>query len=616
MVRKKDIKDMSLEELKKEIKEYPCQKDRRYVFVSYSHLDAEIVYRQVLSWLREGYNIYIDMDFENHGSEVNWINIMEDCVRKRACSMAVCFKSGNYICSYAALIELLTMRSEETRKNRKNVNAEHDRIPIDIISLKGGTDVPNFLDNDELMDRYAEYYKSLKEKMGKTFAEKNKPEGEKLQKCLIDWIDSVNSEAYKEITERTGIERFETIVNNYNMGNTGDFYAAIARCVLDWFASTDLNGNTKELFSDGVMARFQDLKIYKKEVSANSSDNHASSADNESDTSTSLERSEKSAEMSEVKAEKRKPGRPKSDKTNANGKSEKAGQLQKSKPANGALKDLFDKNKISVGMEIYIAGYPNSEAVIVEADKVQYKGNKRTLKEYIDFASGMKLTKQEPLSVIFEKNSGRSLQELLSDEITAEEEPAAMNKELPEKSVGKKKEGKKRTEEKVEFTPEEVTPVEKTPEGDITIGEVRTRLSNDMDFLIKLTDIRQKGLPFGGKSYMDYAMAAILNGCNNLKEDYQFNYYRYAIANRDNKKESAKTEATWTWSSNARKVVGYVSTGMLPVQINNCFAELPDSTTVNDLIRKFEACEEEAFITKKNNMVIFCLQKFIEGYHE
>ena len=100
------------------------------------------------------------------------------------------------------------------------------------------------------------------------------------------------------------------------------------------------------------------------------------------------------------------------------------------------------------------------------------------------------------------------------------------------------------------------------------------------------------------------------------QEDYQFNYYRYAIANRDNKKESAKTEATWTWSSNARKVVGYVSAGMLPVQINNCFTELPETTTVNDLIRKFEACDEEPFITKKNNMVIFCLKKFIEGNHD
>lgn len=699
----KDIEQMSVDELKEEIKKYPYKDNRRYVFVSYSHRDAELVYKQVLDWLRKGYNIYIDVDFENHGSESNWVTIMEDCIRTRACSMITCFRSENYICSYAALLELLTIRSQKTIIERQNVGAA-DIIPIDIIEVGGGTSLPNFDDDDNIHEKYSASFNKMKKGMGKEFSQNNPTEGERLKEGLISWIDNCSN---KRIGGGDGEARYMTIIKSYSTGAYDNFYSAIARSVLDWFASTDLNGNTKSLYSEGVINRFEDLKIYKKKVQAESSGNSDSlNGDQEEKTRIQPKPEKETAKAEEQAAENRgetyyfrnavltgedgnyllkagsivslnpakscadnvkkllndsikngvidgttgkllkdipfrklspaacmvsgnsmagsvwqtagsvksKTGRSKAERELEN--TEKASRPQMDRPITGDLKELFEQNKISEGTEVYIEGDPDSAAVITEEGRLLFKGNERTINEYIALAGKMRFGKRDPLSVIIDRNSDRSLRDLLSTEDTLKEEREEMSEDISDVAEEKEDKKKKRTEVRVEFIPEEVIPVEKTNLGQITIGEVRERLRKDNDYLFKLRDIRQNGLPFGAKSYMDYAMAAILNGCNSIKEDYQLNYYRYAIANYENKKEEAKTEATWTWSSNARKVVGYVSTGILPVQINNCFTELPETTTINELIGRFEASEEEAFITKKNNTVILCLQKFIESYQE
>lgn len=81
------IENMSIDEITKEIKERLkyFKKTKPYVFVSYSKRDAEVVYQKVLEWLRMGYNIYIDMDFENHGSDENWITQMTNKIRDNKC---------------------------------------------------------------------------------------------------------------------------------------------------------------------------------------------------------------------------------------------------------------------------------------------------------------------------------------------------------------------------------------------------------------------------------------------------------------------------------------------------------------------------------------------------
>ena len=166
------------------------------------------------------------------------------------------------------------------------------------------------------------------------------------------------------------------------------------------------------------------------------------------------------------------------------------------------------------------------------------------------------------------------------------------------------------------FEPEKVEAVTKTKDGDISLREIRRRMETDLAFCERLGQARRTELPYGGKSYMDYVMAAVLSGCNHVKQDYQWNYYNYCVADMSKKREGAKNVATWTWSSNARKVVGYVGAGQMDKEINSFWEELPDTTTVNQLITCFEQFDGKAFTTKKNQLAITGLQKLLEIYHK
>ena len=93
MLLPKPLESMTEPELAKEIRQrlaYLAKNapdDASYVFVSYSHKDAEVVYRTVLSWLRAGYNIYLDADFENHSSDTNWVTMMQEKLQERGCQL-------------------------------------------------------------------------------------------------------------------------------------------------------------------------------------------------------------------------------------------------------------------------------------------------------------------------------------------------------------------------------------------------------------------------------------------------------------------------------------------------------------------------------------------------
>jgi len=117
---------------------------------------------------------------------------------------------------------------------------------------------------------------------------------------------------------------------------------------------------------------------------------------------------------------------------------------------------------------------------------------------------------------------------------------------------------------------------------------------------------------------MDYAMAAILGGCNNVTKDspqYQINYYIYDVASaEEEKKQDGKLGATWTWSSNCRKVLNLDGSGQIAKEINEYFMLLPESTTLGDIEKWFREGTIEAFKTKKNDMVIQAVQKIIEFF--
>ena len=59
---------MSEEEMASEIKEFITKKftpNKQYIFISYSHKDRKQVMQKVLSWVREGQNLTMNLDFEN-----------------------------------------------------------------------------------------------------------------------------------------------------------------------------------------------------------------------------------------------------------------------------------------------------------------------------------------------------------------------------------------------------------------------------------------------------------------------------------------------------------------------------------------------------------------------
>ena len=107
---------------------------------------------------------------------------------------------------------------------------------------------------------------------------------------------------------------------------------------------------------------------------------------------------------------------------------------------------------------------------------------------------------------------------------------------------------------------------------------------------------------------MDYGMAAILGGCNSVKQPWQINYYNFAVANME-KKTGAKLSATWTWSSNCRKVLGLEKSGIIPVERDNIFASLPEDTLFGDIVAAFEK-GDFPYDTVKNDVVVECLRLF------
>ena len=83
----KNISEMTIKEIEDEIKMAKFDANENYVFVSYSHMDYKQVYPMVLRWIRKGYNIYLDVDFENHSGNENWVESIEVCIMSACCML-------------------------------------------------------------------------------------------------------------------------------------------------------------------------------------------------------------------------------------------------------------------------------------------------------------------------------------------------------------------------------------------------------------------------------------------------------------------------------------------------------------------------------------------------
>ena len=84
-----------------------------------------------------------------------------------------------------------------------------------------------------------------------------------------------------------------------------------------------------------------------------------------------------------------------------------------------------------------------------------------------------------------------------------------------------------------------------------------------------------------------------------------------ATQDASKKKEDGKLGATWTWSSNCRKVLNIEGAGSIPKEINTYFHDLPESTTLGQIEQWFKEGQIEAFQTKKNDVVLLAVQQLI-----
>ena len=381
------------------IKTFLPEEGENYVFISYKSDDWKNVLIDIVEAMQERYGlrVYYDANFDKDNDL--WIDNMKSAIKSSRCKAILAFISKGYMESYACLMELLYSKTFE-------VKMIHDdqEVPIIPILINGLNGIDYALSNksEELKVKEWDVYAKL------------------LEQAIDSDLDKKITRAIKGLRDSAHKASIEQM-------------SRVMRYLLDGNHERTWTEKSKDVFMENLydtlshIAPSRDDKVFDSTLIRNaaSQEEQKNRQTAETDTTSSRKLPAKSAEPSEAEPVKRRPGRPKAEKPNANGKSEKAGQPQKSKPASGTLKELLEKNKISVGTEIYIEGYPNSEAVITEEDKVLFKGNQRTIKEYIDFASGMRLTKQEPLSVIFEKNPGRSLRGLLNEEEAGEKQEQA-----------------------------------------------------------------------------------------------------------------------------------------------------------------------------------------------
>lgn len=263
----KDIEKMTVSEIAAEIRNYKFQKDKGYAFISYSHRDREQVYPLVLFWLRAGYNIYIDLDFERHGSDSNWADLMLSTLSSRLCRLVICFKSLHYRYSYASLLELLTTRGE-------TVTNRHSGKPLCVDSIALET-IP---DDDEVPERlketYAASFQAMSSGMGDQFLGQNRKEANLMREGLEFWLGEAKTKSLLRST--VSAEKMMGYIQDAYQAGYQDFFPQIAYLVKNWFISQDLNGNDYSLNSSMVtrFARFDEVRVEQiRENSVSLSDN-------------------------------------------------------------------------------------------------------------------------------------------------------------------------------------------------------------------------------------------------------------------------------------------------------------------------------------------------------
>lgn len=258
------------------------------------------------------------------------------------------------------------------------------------------------------------------------------------------------------------------------------------------------------------------------------------------------------------------------------------------------LVEMVQKGMISAGAKVYVKEKRTEIGIVTEEGTIQYKGKELSISQYVLLVLG-------PGS----RNAYQYVVDIDTEKTLAELRESFKKKERGnEKSVSN-------TQKSQIFT----YSVEKSADDSLTIGHIRKQMEDNMT-AFDFREIREN-MPRGGKGAMDYAMAAILGGCNAVKADspsYQINYYTYAIADLNNKKENGGLGATWTWSSNCRKVLRINGAGQIPKEIDQYFKELPESTTLKEIEEAFVENSQNPYQTGKNDIVIEAIHRIYDFF--
>ena len=598
---------MNTNEVLKKIRK--CNMNKPFIFISYSSKDSAVVWRDVLEFQNRGYNVWLDeinLDKRND----TWKTDAKGAIEDKDCKLVVFYVSRNSLTSRPCYEEMLTTKSRTTQAMHRGNEVKY--IAVDVEPINNIMDFKQDISN-EILD-----------------GELSKDE----QKKIVTLIDEFISDFFNSNNDRVRIK------HKKEQNRARDYYDDIINClprealIYEPVITTEEN-IVEELifdFGDEDADLIEEEYIYINKESSNVTEEQsdiikecdlffqgAKAIQNEKGI-TVLKGSLISTKTADSCPEKAKKLREEAiqsgelvvmgndyqltvDKffkttsgaaTFVSGYSISGSVAWKSKTSTytpkeskSDIKEMIQDGQIAINAKVYVKGNQSDIGTVTENGYILYKGQNVTLNQYVLLVLGP--GSRNAYQYVCEMNSGKTLSDLRNgkEDIEIEEK-----KKDPVKA------------QSVSFTLESVC------DDSITIGDIRKKFEDNL-VAFSFRNIRE-GMPRGGKGAMDYAMAAILSGCNEVKKDspvYQINYYSYVVSDPDNKKEGAGLGATWTWSSNCRKVLGLEKSGQIPSEINEFFENLSETTTLREIEQAFINNQIEAYQTKKNELVVEAIQR-------
>lgn len=553
-----------------------CDMSKPYVFVSYSKKDREIVYPIIRRLQEEGYNIWIDKMLEQLVGE-EWQNGALSAIANPddLCKAILFFMSENSLTSAPVCAELLWSSNEATM--RYNNEEALKIIPINISSewkMRTGNISEWLMElmknaKDDLKDSDIEVLRTVEvdEKLLK---------GLQRYKKTSDIVRHIQNEVFggkskiDKITFADG-EGTETIMRNIpkEVKNQGDVDGAS-------FPET-LEVDEKENY-DEITAAPVEQQPTQWPVECPGKYSYSLKEMIEKGSVDSIQT--KYVPM-----------------ISAYFKEHPEWNISEQKKTSLLLKE-FVKRQIELQGEKYITDVndknpkASKHPVFIKSDDIKNHGGISYWKiepGHAEWAMNVQYSAYE-----FVRQFGNRVQELGVD---LEDVQIVVDKEL---NFEQKKDNVSVTVKPIEF------------KENITLEKIRNAFDQE-EIARKFRAVRE-GMPRGGKGAMDYAMAAILGGCNQIKAtspEYQINYYCYDIATPDKNADSDKKDlgATWTWSSNCRKVLGLEKSGQIPDDINEAFHNLSKDLTIRELCDRFMDGKVAEYQTVKNDLVIEALKQ-------